>query len=75
MDYKPGDPQKITDTVIALDVAFTALMQSLSQHDAALAQRLAETLSNAEKSTPDNLPGVRDLLIDWIAALPKQPTH
>lgn len=65
MEYKPGDMQKIVDTTIALDIAFTGLITVLNRHDPALAKLIDEQILAAIRSLPAVLPGVEPLLQGW----------
>lgn len=74
MLYKPGDIDKIIDTVIALDIACTALFQSLNEHDNPLATTIAKTLKESVDTTYNHFPaeqaaGIADRFRAWGAIL------
>ena len=69
--YKPGDMQKVIDTCIALDAAFTVLMRAISRLDRPLAQELVIELAHTIRVMPANLPGARDLVAAWKEDLQK----
>jgi hypothetical protein len=64
--------EEIVDTVIALDMAFTALCYQLRKHESALAAEVAAGLMVCAANT--SRPGVAALLGEMAVRLTKSPS-
>ena len=72
--YELSDAQEIVDTVVALDAAFSLLLDSLAKHSPEVAHDWSRSLQRLAERVPARLghnsgERVRDILHDWSKAL------
>ncbi len=79
MTEKLFEQQKPLETLIAIDVGFSCLLENIRNTDPVLAQSLAIDMQQTAHQIPLQLPataqGVAGILQKWAAVLNSKPSH
>lgn len=79
--YERGDPRKLIDTVVALEAAFTCLLEVIRERDPRFASEIAARLRRASAAAPTaretELEKTLSMLDEWAdhLTLPTRPTR